>query len=493
MEFTSRSDKRKRMAALIIFGFFGQVAWCVENSFLNLYVYRTITTNLGVVSAMVASSAVVATLTTIIMGWVTDRAGTRRPFMIYGYLLWGISVAAFAFCTVDNMQSAFGMDHAAAITAASVLMVVIDCVMTFFGSTANDAAFNAWVTDTTTRSNRGKTEAFLSILASAAYVVIFLPFEAFGITTNKYYDAAGNPVSSPVEGGSVETGNWLLFYLLIGGLVLLSAFAGFFLIKDAPDLKPQRKMPFKDLFYGFRPSVVKRNKYLYLVLATLALECMANNCFFNYLIIYLENTMRCGDYLPMGYIIPMGLIYGLGMAAGLIVGFLLDKREDKAKFILPGIIIASVGAVGMYFFSPDFMPVGVTVLALFCIAALIQATGHSIVNVVCLATIRNLTPAGKVGRFQGIRMVFYIALPMALGSIVSGVVSSQDRYISHYDEFGHAVYVCPPIIFLLTAIVALFAIIPAIFLLRAPKGALLSPSAEEEALSPPQEVANSEM
>ena len=487
MAFQTKRDKGNYYASLVLFGFFGQVAWCVENSFLNLYVYRTITTDLSIVSAMVASSAVVATLTTIVMGWVTDRIGKRRPFMVYGYLLWGISVAAFTLCSIDNMQTIFGLDHAAAVTAAAVGMVVVDCVMTFFGSTANDAAFNAWVTDTTNTGNRGKTEAFLSILASAAYVVVFLPFEAFGITANKYYDAAWNQVTSPVEGGTTVTGNWLLFYLLIGGLVLASAIAGFFILKDSPELKPQRKMPFKELFYGFRPSVVKRNKYLYLVFATLAIEMMANNCFFNYLIIYLENTMRCADYLWGGYLIPMGLIYGLGMGAGLIVGVLLDKRSDKAKFILPGIVVAVIGAVGMYFFSPDFMETGQAMLWLFCLAALVQATGHSIVTVVCLATIRNLTPQGKVGRFQGIRMVFYVALPMALGSIVSGVVSSSDRYITGYDEFGHAVYTCPPIIFLLTAIVSVFAVIPTIFLMKAPEGALLKPQEEEENFLPAEE------
>lgn len=481
MNFNSKTEKRCHYASLALFGFFGQVAWCVENSFINLYVYRTITTDLGIVSAMVASSAVVATLTTIIMGWVTDRIGKRRPFMVYGYLLWGISVAAFALCSIQNMQTLFNLDRAAAVTAAAVGMVVVDCIMTFFGSTANDAAFNAWVTDTTDSTNRGKTEAFLSILASAAYVVVFLPFEAFGITANKYYDASGAQVTSPVDGGTTVTGNWLLFYLLIGGLVLASAVAGFFILKDAPDLKPQRNMPFKELFYGFRPSVIKRNKYLYLVFLILAIEMMANNCFFNYLIIYLENTMRCADYLWGGYLIPMGLIYGLGMAAGLIVGIILDKRNDKAKFILPGICVAVVGAVGMYFCSPQFMPVGQTTLWLFCVAALIQATGHSIVTVVCLATIRNLTPAGKVGRFQGIRMVFYVALPMALGSIVSGVVSSSDKYITGYDEFGHAVYTCPPVIFLLTAIVSVFAIIPTVFLLKAPQGALLKPAPDEDA------------
>ena len=145
---------RKTALGITLFGIFGQIAWCIENSFLNLYVYRTVTTKLSVVSAMVAASAVVATLTTIIMGWVTDRVGKRRPFMVYGYIIWGVSVMIFALFTPDNMQNIFHTDRNKAIILASVFIVIADCVMTFFGSTANDAAFNAWVTDNTTVSNR---------------------------------------------------------------------------------------------------------------------------------------------------------------------------------------------------------------------------------------------------------------------------------------------------------------------------------------------------
>ena len=43
-------------------------------------------------------------------------------------------------------------------SAASVgvsLTIIMDCVMTFFGSAANDACFNAWLTDSTNETNRG--------------------------------------------------------------------------------------------------------------------------------------------------------------------------------------------------------------------------------------------------------------------------------------------------------------------------------------------------
>ena len=52
------------------------------------------------------------------------------------------------------------------------MVVVLDCVMTFFGSTANDAAFNAYVTDITDSDNRGRVESVLAILPLISMLII---------------------------------------------------------------------------------------------------------------------------------------------------------------------------------------------------------------------------------------------------------------------------------------------------------------------------------
>ncbi len=478
MDKAAKLSKRS-VSTIIIYGMVGHIAWCIENAFLNLYVYRTITTNLSVVSAMVAASAVIATFATIVMGWVSDRVGKRKPFMTYGYMLWGVSVMLFAVFSIKNMQSAFGVDRDKAIILACVGMVFLDCLMSFIGSTANDAAFHAWVTDNTNKFNRGKTEALITVLAVLATVITTVPFEMTGVTTNKYFDAAGNAVKSAVEGGTTVMGNWTLFYCVLGGVTILAGIIGLFLIKDNPSLKPQKSMPFKELFYGFRPSVVKKNKYLYLVFATLAISYIANNCFSNYLLIYLQNTLKCDEYvtfLGLGYLLPYAIIYGSSAILGIIIGVVVDKKTKKATLIIPGAALSCVGAVLMYVFSPNFFEIGMTTLVLFCVGAFIQSMGATMVAVVCLTTIRNLTPPDKVGRFLGVKMVFAVMLPMCIGSVVSGIVSSSDKYISGFDEFGHAVYTCPPVIFLLTAGIVLFAILTAIPLVKAPNGALVTPA-----------------
>ena len=102
--------------------------------------------NVSDISNMVAASAVAATLTTVFMGALSDRVGKRKLFICGGYILWGISIVSFALIRIDIIEAWFPM----AVSAASVgvsLVIIMDCIMTFFGSTANDAAFNAWVTD----------------------------------------------------------------------------------------------------------------------------------------------------------------------------------------------------------------------------------------------------------------------------------------------------------------------------------------------------------
>ena len=129
---------------LILIGLVGQFAWTIENMYFNVFLYNTISTDPGYISAMVGWSAAAATLTTLLMGALSDRVGKRKLFICGGYLLWGVSTAAFGFVTVENAAKLF---PAHAVAAAAMMVVVLDCVMTFFGSTANDAAFNAYITD----------------------------------------------------------------------------------------------------------------------------------------------------------------------------------------------------------------------------------------------------------------------------------------------------------------------------------------------------------
>ena len=66
--------------ALTLFSLIGQVAWVVENMYLNVFIYKMFRASAGDISAMVAASAIAATVTTILIGALSDRIGKRKLF-----------------------------------------------------------------------------------------------------------------------------------------------------------------------------------------------------------------------------------------------------------------------------------------------------------------------------------------------------------------------------------------------------------------------------
>ena len=82
---------KKVWFVFIIFGLIGQMAWTIENMYLNVYIYKTVTYDSNAIATMVALSAIVATIATLTMGALSDKLGKRKVFMTDGYMIWGIS------------------------------------------------------------------------------------------------------------------------------------------------------------------------------------------------------------------------------------------------------------------------------------------------------------------------------------------------------------------------------------------------------------------
>ena len=154
----------QNVLVLLLLSISGQIAWAVENSWFNKFVYVELTGLPCSVAWMVVLSAITATLTTLIMGSLSDRTrskfGRRRPYILFGYIIWGIITAIFP-------EPALLKDVGVAI----VLVIILDSIMTFFGSTANDAAFNAWSTDISDSTNRGRVQGILTFSSLIANLI----------------------------------------------------------------------------------------------------------------------------------------------------------------------------------------------------------------------------------------------------------------------------------------------------------------------------------
>ena len=208
--------------AITLFSLIGQVAWVVENMYFNVFIYKMFNASAADISAMVAASAVAATLTTVFMGALSDRIGKRKLFICAGYILWGISIFSFVFLRLDIIEGLFP----AAVSAASVgisLVIIFDCIMTFFGSTANDAAFNAWITDSTDDTNRGSVEGINAMMPLVAILVVFGSFMFFDLE---------------------KSSSWSVIFSIIGVVVLVVGVLGIVTLYCSSDISSNSSMLF---------------------------------------------------------------------------------------------------------------------------------------------------------------------------------------------------------------------------------------------------------
>ncbi len=423
----SKTLNARKWLGIVLIGLFGQFAWTIENMYFNVFLYNTISTDPGYIASMVAWSATVATLTTLLMGALSDRLGRRKALIALGYVLWGVSTGLFGFITPENAARLFPGANAAA--AAAILVVVLDCVMTFFGSTANDAAFNAYITDVTDQSNRGRVESVLAILPLIAMLVIFGLFDSL-----------------------TQQGRWKEFFGIFGIAVSVVGLLSLGLIRDDEGLKPRKDSTFKNLLYGLRPSVVKESPELYLSFAAFCLFSIAVQVFFPYLIIYIQNYLGITDYALI-----LGVVLILASVISVVSGRFID-RLGKLVFVFPAALIMLLGLLGMYFVRK---PAGVMV------AGTVMMGGYMMVSAALSANIRDWTPEGKVGHFQGIRMIFAVLLPMVIGPAIGAAVIRGSN--STYVELGQVKTVPTPEIYLAAGAVLLLSVLPILLLRRREK------------------------
>jgi MFS family permease len=90
-------------------------------------------------------------------------------------------------------------------------------------------------------------------------------------------------------------------------------------------------------------------------------------------------------------------------------------------------------------------------------------SGFMLVTACLSASVRDHTPADKVGHFQGIRMVFAVLLPMIIGPFIGAAVIKTSG--STYVDLGVVKDVPTPSIFLASAAVLLLIAIP-IFIMK---------------------------
>ena len=420
--------------ALVIFSLVGQVAWVMENMYLNVFIYKMFNASAQQISLMVAASAVAATVTTLLIGALSDKVGRRKIFICGGYVAWGISILGFALIRADLVQSVFFpmmSSTGAAISLCITLTIALDCIMTFFGSSANDAAFNAWLTDATDDTNRGAIEGINAMMPLVAILVVFGGFMGLNQDLQE---------------------SWTVIFVAIGAVVLALGIAGFFLIEETTVRCEENNQYFANIFYGFRPSVIRANLPLYVTLAALALFNIAIQIFMPYLILYYQVSLGMEDYV---LIFAPAIVVAAAFTG--IYGRVFDKKGFRFA-ILPTLALLAVGFVGLYLFRGKL---------LVFLASLVMMCGYLGTGAILGAQIRCVTPEKKAGMFQGLRIIGQVLIPGVIGPAIGAAILANADTIVNSD--GTESFIPNENIFLgalIALVVTLAALIPLFQVLR---------------------------
>ena len=403
--------------SLVIFCLAGQVAWTVENMYFNVFIYKMFRASADAISAMVAASAVEATVTTLLIGALSDKIGKRKIFICGGYIAWGISIWSFSLIRMDVI-TAWVPNLAAAASVGVTLTILLDCVMTFFGSSANDACFNAWLTDISDDTNRGHIEGINSMMPLVSILVVFGGFMSFDLNLAE---------------------SWVTIFHIIGIVVILIGISGFWLIREVPIRTEENQNYFCNIFYGFRPSVIRSNGQLYGTLAAVAVFNISIQIFMPYLILYYTVALGMDNYV---------LIFAPAIVVAAAFTGLYGKVYDRKGFafaIVPTLVMLMAGYIILYF-CRSTAPVFVGSLIMMC--------GFLGTGAMLGAKVRTHTPENRSGMFQGLRIVAQVLIPGVIGPAIGAAVLKNAETILNDD--GTTSFIPNENIFLVAFIAAVF-------------------------------------
>jgi MFS family permease len=412
----STSLGRGVLGTLLLLALAGNLAWAVENQYFNTFLYDHITPDPQAVSLMVAITAVVSTVTAITMGTLSDRTrskwGKRRPYIVVGYIFWGVLTAAFPMAALFQP------------VALGVFMAILfDSFMSFFGATASDAALNAYVADVTNTQNRGRVIGSMQIMTWVSYLIV--------------YGGAGY---------IIQAFGYQTFFYVLGGLVTL---IGIFVaprLKETPSTEQPEMGFWAQIASTFRLKALLEQRNLFLLLISLTLFMVAFNVFFPFLLIYMKHFLKL-SILNSSIALAVTILVG-GILMAYPIGLLVD-RVGRRPVALAAVVCESVG---LFLFSQARS------LPIIILCSLLWLIPYTAWTISTQTWTKDLFPEDKRGQFAGYYIFFNVALTMIPGPLLGGWLANTYGIPTIID--GKAGVIPTPIVFQVAAVMVLLTLIP---------------------------------
>lgn len=415
-------------------GIVGQLCWNIENQWFNTFVYAKIAKDPTIISWMVAISAIATTFSTFLFGTLSDRSGKRKPYLAVGYILWGIFTILFG--TTEFIAKG----NSGNLLLAATAVVLADALMSFFGSMGNDASFNAWLNDMMNGENAGGIGAALATQPIIGTII------------------------GTVAGGLLigADDNYMRLFIAFGGSVIVLGVLSLFVVKDSPDLKPNKEGGFwKQLFSAFDFNELFKRKQLVWVFITLTVYFIAFNVYYphvgNYMIYYLG--FKADD---------IGIIQGIALILGMLSVIPASKLLNKNRYVLAASIsiilsMIGVGILGI-FGKPEFIDPTTILNIPLLVGLFFFGCGYIMFMQVTSVWMKQLFPEEAKGQFEGFRIVFFVLIPWIVSPFIANPIIKNNGEI--LDSNGLTAYLPTNVLFLVSTLLILVTFVPLIFAAR---------------------------
>ena len=377
----SNPISRKNWTLIWLMGMIGQLCWAVENQSFSNYAHA-VTGDPSVITWMVALSAAATTVATFISGTWSDRLGKRKKLICGGFILWGVFTAIFGLGDFIPESP---------IWLFSGYVIMMDAVMSFFGSIGYSGAANAWMTDISDETNRGQLATTIS-----AMVVI------------------ANIVMGAIAGIIIDSFGFMALFVGMGLIVTVIGVVLCLTLEDSPALKPSvtYKSFWKQVGSSFRFNEIFKDRELFWALTTLCVYTIGFNMYLSYATIYMVNFLETASGVTLNYF-TSGAVQGVGMLLAVVVSLFFIKminrgRPDKVTLI--AVLLSFVFLVALSFARS--LPALVV-----CIFG--AATGYILSLQATTAWYKNLCPEEKRGQIEGVKQIFYVLIPMVIGPLIA--------------------------------------------------------------------------
>ena len=190
----------------------------------------------------------------------------------------------------------------------------------------------------------------------------------------------------------------------------------------------------------------------------------AINCFMPFYMVFFQNSKTYGGAgIGSGtdFFVCLGSILIAASLLAIIVGLFMDKI-GKMKLLLPALALTGVGLLLMYFSHDEWA---------YIVSGILMMGGYLISTAILGAIIRDETPADQVGLFQGVRMVFVVLIPFAVGTPITNLAFTLSG-ITYTDSYNQTSPAPTAIMFLVALAFIVLAIVPSLWLILREKKSL---------------------